>query len=302
MTVYADMVFLLNFCVDFLLLWLTMAIRKQKTAYWRLAVAAVLGACYAVMMLAPVASWVFAWGVKLLWSCLMVFVAFGYRSRPAFLRNWGVFYFTSFVVGGGMFAAHYFLLDHQEALNGLLVTQSGGMGTPVTWTFVVLAFPLVWFYSRLTFKSLAERQDIHHFLVHVEIQIGKRGLRTVGFIDTGNQLRDPFTRTPVMIAEHRLIAPLLPPPVKKAVKERDVTAGLSRLPPEWGTRMKLIPYRSVRRGTDFLLALKPDKVQVVREGRTFSVNDVLIGLDSGPLSSDGTYQMIVHPACVEEAV
>lgn len=300
MTVYADMVFLLNFCVDLLLLWLTMAIRKQRTAFWRLAVAAFLGAGYAVMMLAPVLPWVFTWGVKLIFSCLMVFVAFGYHSGPAFLRSWGVFYLTSFVVGGGLFAVHYFLLDQQKVLNGVLITQSSGMGTPVTWTFIAIAFPLVWLYSRLTFKSLAERQDIHRFLVHVELVIGEKRASGAGLIDTGNQLRDPLTRMPVMIVETRLVNPILPQVVRQAVQQHDVTQGLSQLSPEWMTRVKLIPYRSVTRGTDFLLALKPDKIKVVQREKTHELENVLIGLDNGRLSSDGTYQMILPLSCVEE--
>lgn len=301
MTVYADMVFLLNFCVDLLLLWLTMAIRKQRTAFWRLAVAAFLGAGYAVMMLAPVLPWVFTWGIKLIFSCMMVLVAFGYHSGPAFLRSWGVFYFTSFVVGGGLFAVHYFLLDQQKILNGVLVTQSSGMGTPVTWTFIVIAFPLVWLYSRLTFKSLAERQDIHRFLAQVELSIGAKSVSGTGLIDTGNQLRDPLTRTPVMIVEARLVMPVLPPSVQRAVQQQDVTQGLSELPPEWITRVKLIPYRSVTRGTDFLLALKPDKIKIVQREKAYEMNDVLVGMDHGRLSSDGTYQMILHTSFVEEA-
>lgn len=299
MTVYADMIFLLNFCVDLLLLWLTMTIRKQRTPFWRLAVAASFGAAYAVMMLIPVLPWIFTWAAKLLLSICMILIAFGFRSRPAFLRNWGVFYLVSFVVGGGMFALHYFLLEQQVIVNGVLVTQSGGMGTPITWTFIVVAFPLVWWYSRLTFRSLAERQVIQQYIVQVDVHIGKNSVSGAGLIDTGNQLRDPLTRAPVMMVEAHLITPILPQKVRSVVSNKDMTTGLVDLPPEWLTRVKLIPYRSVRKGTEFLLAIKPDKVRIKQGEQMREVHNALIGLDNGRLSQDGTYQMIVHPSLIE---
>lgn len=302
MTVYADMIFLLNFCVDLLLLWLTMAVRNQRTAIWRLAAAAFLGACYAVMMLLPVWPWVYTWGMKLVFSFLMVWVAFGYRGRTVFVRNWGVFYFVSFVVGGGMFAAHYVLQEQAHVLNGILITQSNGMRPyPITWMFIAVAFPLVWWYSRVTFRSLAERQTIHRFLVQVEVILGKESVSGTGLIDTGNQLRDPLTRVPVMIVEQRLLMPLLPVEIQQAVDHPDVTEALSQLPLEWVTRVKLIPFRSITRGTDFLLAIKPDKIRVVYERKAHDIHNVLIGMDSGILSADGTYQMIIHPSFIEEA-
>lgn len=299
MTVYADMVFLLNFLVDFLLLKLTGAIRKQQATGWRLAVAALLGALYAAAMLAPVQSWVFTWLAKLILSTLMVLTAFGFRSRHAFLRNWGVFYFVSFVVGGGMFAAHFALLDHQEVVNGVLVTQGTGMGTPISWLFVAIAFPLVWLYSRATFRSLARRQTMHHYLVQVEVSIRDQSVQATGLIDTGNQLYDPLTKAPVVIAEQNLLQPLLPDSVRRAVQQQDVMTGLTDLPPEWLTRVKLIPYRGVTRGTDFLLAIKPDQVTIAAGERTVTVTRILVGIDDGVLSSDGSYQMILHPTFLE---
>lgn len=302
MTVYADMIFLLNFCVDLLLLWLTMAIRKQRTAVWRLLAAAFIGACYAVMMLVPVWPGIYAWGTKLIFSFGMVWVAFGYRGGAVFVRNWGVFCIVSFVVGGGMFAVHYVLQEQTQVLNGILITQSGTLRPyPITWTFVLIAFPLVWWYSRATFRSLAERQAIHRFLVQVEVMFGTKSVGGTGLIDTGNQLRDPLTRTPVMIVEKRLLLPLLPDEIQQAVHRSGATDALSQLPLEWATRVKLIPYRSIARGPDFLLAIKPDKIRIVYERQTYDIHNVLIGMDSGKLSADGTYQMIIHPSFIEEA-
>lgn len=301
MTVYVDVVFLLNFLIDFLLLWLTMLVRKQRSPYWRIGVGALIGAFYTVALFVPGWHWLFPWLTKLLISALMVFVAFGYRSYLSFLRNWGMFYFISFVIGGGMFAAHYILLERETVVNGAVLTEGSGMGSPITWTFVVFGFPLMWWYSRLTFRSLNERQMVQRYLVTVELTVNGRTVRGTGLIDTGNQLRDPLTRTPVIVAEVKFVAPLLPDSFRDLLKDKDFTHGIARLPVEWMKRVKLIPFRGVSRDGDLMVAFKPDKVRIVSDEKMIEGLSVFVGLDGGCLSSDGTYQVIVHPSCLEEA-
>jgi stage II sporulation protein GA (sporulation sigma-E factor processing peptidase) len=64
----------------------------------------------------------------------------------------------------------------------------------------------------------------------------------------------------------------------------------------WGNRLRLVPYRAVNGNTRLMLAVKPDAVLLSREGHPLlQVNRVLIGLDGGTLSSEGTYRAIVHP-------
>src|SRR5690606_29600602 len=107
MVVYADMVFLLNLCIDYLLLWLTAVIRRQKVSPWRILLAALLGAGYAVFYLWPHFSIFYSLTAKIFFACMMIWIAFGFVSPIAYLRNIGVFTLSSFVIGGGMFALHY---------------------------------------------------------------------------------------------------------------------------------------------------------------------------------------------------
>ncbi|WP_158593978.1 sigma-E processing peptidase SpoIIGA [Cohnella faecalis] len=63
-----------------------------------------------------------------------------------------------------------------------------------------------------------------------------------------------------------------------------------------GHRLRLVPYRAVNGNTRMMLAIKPDMIELAREGEPPSrVTRVLIGLDGGTLSSDGTYRAILHP-------
>ena len=210
MVIYADMVFLFNLCVDRLILWMNSTIRRRPTKM--VADSAGVRPRGGIFGPAPVAvfSVAFVLPLKVLVSAIMVWTAFGFSSPVAFLRSIVVFYLVSFVMGGAMFALHYFVTGSGQVEGGVFFTQFTGWGSPVSWLFVLVAFPLVWLYTRHAFRSLQERQAVHQFLVPLSIELGGKSLECTGLIDTGNQLRDPLTRTPVIMVELEAVAPCLP--------------------------------------------------------------------------------------------
>ncbi|SDW05171.1 stage II sporulation protein GA (sporulation sigma-E factor processing peptidase) [Marininema mesophilum] len=301
MVVYADVVFLLNLCIDFLLLWLMTAIRRQHPSLLRILCAAILGAGYAVFQLWQPLTFSYTFYGKLLFSMLMVWVAIGYHSLVAYLRSLGIFYLISFVTGGGMFALHYFLGSGVHAGGGSLFSLSSGWGSPISWVFVLVAFPIVWLYTRFSFRSLADRQVVNDHLAKVRVQWGDVKLELMGLIDTGNQLRDPISRTPVILVEVEEWGRVLPVGLVDAVRKGNWDGLGKEMPGEWMTRVRLVPFRGAASDGDILVALKPDKLEVYQQGEWHEAGKVLVGLDTGRLSSDGTYQAILHPSCVSVA-
>ena len=62
----------------------------------------------------------------------------------------------------------------------------------------------------------------------------------------------------------------------------------------------MIPYRSVSRGMDLLLAIRPDLIRVNANGCEYETTRVLIGLNPVSLSSDGSYRAIIHPSLIND--
>jgi stage II sporulation protein GA (sporulation sigma-E factor processing peptidase) len=63
-------------------------------------------------------------------------------------------------------------------------------------------------------------------------------------------------------------------------------------------KVRLIPFRAAKSKGDLMLAVKPDKIEIWKENEWNNIGKVLIGIDDGNLSSDGTYQAIIHPSCL----
>ncbi|CAH1204609.1 Sporulation sigma-E factor-processing peptidase [Paenibacillus allorhizoplanae] len=306
MVVYADLIFLLNFLVDAALLLVTAKTRKIAFKWWRIALSAALGASYVVMMFLPVPTLLFTFSVKCMFCTGMIMTAFGYGSLQNLLRNMGTFLLINFAVAGGMFGIHYVLASSSDVMKGIVFTQSGvavfqfQIGSILF--VVLLLLPLLWWF-RTVFQSSKQREVMTTYLAEVTIHVGDFSATCKGLIDTGNQLYDPLTRTPVMVMEVSEWGDVLPELWLQRIRSSDVDQIISGLGVEeefiWQDRLRLVPYRGVNRNTQFMLAIKPDKVVIIHNESQLEATKVLIGLDGGKLCSDGSYQAIIHPALIQ---
>lgn len=308
LVVYLDLIFLMNFAIDGCLLLLTAWLRSRKVVIWRLLLSAGVGASYVVMMFMPALSFLFTFLVKFLFSVGMLWIAFGFISLQNYIRNLGAFYIVNFSAAGGILGIHYLLQSSGELWNGIWYTTTGGMGFSLEigtlFTLVVFTIVLLWF--RMVVAGRRRQETLSTYYADVRIVLGETEIACTGLIDTGNQLRDPLSRLPVMVTEMSLWLPYMPQGFDQGTKNNELAADnliLQWTEDEafpWRDRLRLIPYRGVNRGSQFMLALKPDKVTVTLENKSYVTSRVLVGLDGGTLSSEGSYRAIIHPALMEE--
>jgi len=304
--VYLDIILLLNFAIDTLLLWFTAYFRKERVRWWRISLASLFGSTYLAFFFFPAFAPMYQWAVKLLFSVIMLWIAFGRRRLLGFLHNLVIFYFVAFVFGGGVFGLQYFLSTQSEVVNGLVTVHNDGFGVGFTPTLGILlaGFVLVFFLSRQSYGAISQPRRIEAFLAEVRVKLAGETVLCRGLVDTGNQLHEPITRTPVMILESSLLAHILPEALATLIEKSEGAVNQmdgvwEELPPAWQSRLRLVPYRSVSSGMSFLIALKPDEVLIVQDGKRYVSEKVLVGLNPIPLAADGQYQVIVHPAMIE---
>ncbi|MBD2846283.1 sigma-E processing peptidase SpoIIGA [Paenibacillus sp. IB182496] len=306
MVVYADLLFLLNLAIDGAVLLTTAWVRGVRPKAWRLLGAASIGASYVLLLLLPPLSLLSTLAVKIPLSLLMLYTAFGFSSLQYFLANTAAFYGVNFAAAGGVYGMHYMLLSSPELWRGLWFVRTGGSGPllGIGGISLTLTFAAAIGLYRVTVAGRRRREQLLTHVTDVEVLIEGTRRECRGLIDTGNQLYDPLTRTPVMVMEASLFAEQLPASWQQRIKLSQVdqlVAGIGEDPCIWQDRLRLIPYRGVNRGAQFMLALKPDRVRIEHEGKTYETRKVLIGLDGGTLAADGAYRAIVHPSLMAAA-
>ncbi|MCT1397747.1 MULTISPECIES: sigma-E processing peptidase SpoIIGA [unclassified Paenibacillus] len=304
MVVYIDLIFLANLVIDGMLLALTAWMRRVKPRWWRLVLSSVVGALYVVMMFVPQLSFLFTFLIKFGLSLIMLWIAFGFASLQSYLRNLGAFYMVNFAAAGGIIGVHYLVQNSGELFSGIWYTTSGGLSfeLKVGFWFACITFFVVVFGFKAVQTTKRKTENREALLGEVSVWIGSAKISCVGLLDTGNQLSDPLTRTPVMVMEAALWEAHLPQGWSKQLMEGEpdkLIMGLAAEEFEWQDRLRLVPYRGVNRGAAFMLALKPDMVRIELGGFEYSASKVLIGLDGGTLSGDRAYRAIIHPALTE---
>ncbi|WP_078554828.1 sigma-E processing peptidase SpoIIGA [Bacillus alkalicellulosilyticus] len=296
MTIYLDVIWFLNFCIDVLLLYITAIALKRNVKHWRLIVAGLFASSIVLLLFTPLGSLFYKPWMKLLFSLTIVFIAFGFKRLPYFLQNFFMFYFVTFMTGGGLFALHFFWQSDVEVLEGVMISKTTGYGSTFSWLFVLIGFPLVWYFSKQQINQIEVKQVQYDQLTEVEISFGEKLVHVKGLIDSGNQLHDPITRVPVMILEARALQSILSDEMIATLSKVEEIGMMVDHP--FAERMRIVPYRVVGHDQQFLIALKPDYVKIKSNEEEHQIKKVLVGINHSNLSNDGDYQCIVHPKLI----
>ena len=246
MEVYLDLVMVVNFLVDFLLLLGTNRLAGFPADAWRCAGGALVGSVYSGACLLPG----FRFLGNLLWRCvslgLISVMAFGWDAGAA--KRSGVFLLLSMAMGG--------------------LALSIGRGDLFSLTFCAGGCLLL---SILSFGGRVGGREY----VPLKIAYGEHTASLLALKDTGNTLRDPVTGEQVLIISPEAAGRLT------GLTEAQLKNPMEtlRVPPVPGLR--LIPYRSIGNGGGFLLAKRFSDVTIADRKQSALVAFAADGLGKG---------------------
>ncbi|WP_377889335.1 sigma-E processing peptidase SpoIIGA [Alkalihalobacillus sp. R86527] len=299
MAVYLDVIWLLNICFDYMLLMLTSLLLKRHVRKRRLAAGALVASLYVIFLFIPGMEFMVNPLVKLFYSLIIVSMTFGFTRFRSFLQSWLLFYFVTFMIGGGMLGAHYFFKQDVGVYNGAIATQGTGFGDPVSWGFVLVGFPVIWLFSKKRLSEIEAKKIHYDQIATVKITIDDVIVTAAALIDSGNQLRDPLSGAPVMILDMTIHSEQFSDQFLE--KAKNVTDFQSEGEVDrWEHRLRIVPFRAVGQDHQFLCALKPDEVEITTKEETLVVKKVLVGLSFQSLSGEKEYSCILHPKMLAE--
>lgn len=290
-TVYGDVLFLQNAFFDFLILWGVAKFSGCGYQRRRLLVGTLLGGMYGTLSVLP--DWAFLNGLPLLllFPVLLLLSVFGRMERGKFLRLLVYFYLLSFAVSG-LAAAGQNVLRELGIMGELL---------PLFFLPVVFIVCLGKFGVGIWRKLLARDACLKNGCLEFA---GKKVPLCV-FFDTGNQLRDPVSGLPVMVAEYERVADLLPFPLRReyeamADRQEELSAFFQRLAAcygeaPWFRRLTLLSFRSVGRQQGLLLGFRPDSLRVAERRAV-----IVVAFYNGVLDGKKRFQAIISPWAFEE--
>lgn len=296
--VYGDVILLENLVMNYLILWSTARLARYKHSRMKLFIASLLGSVYAVISYFPEYSYFYSVFMKILFSILIVTMAYTPEHIHILLKLTGIFYIVSFIFGGAAFGLFYFV-------NGLELTRNGVSfigDFPVK--ILVVAVIAAYFTVRLSWDYIQHRIKRERIVLRIEMLFDKRQLSLDALVDTGNSLRDPLTNVPVVITEYEKVKELLPDEIQKIFElcgENDLNAIAEIMAvSKWASRFRLIPYKSLGRENGMLIGFKPDMITIFDEERKVQFSNIVIAIYRKKLSRDGEYSALIYPEMLKE--
>ena len=186
MKVYLDLVFFINFMFDTLLLLTVNIILKRNAKLIRIILGGFIGSISIFFLFLNISSFTL-FILKIIISVLMILIAF---KKDNFFKNFLYLYLVSIVLGGFL----YFINDaFSYKHNGIIFINNG---FSINIILILLLTPIILFIYIKQVKSL---KNINSYNYKVSFTYLNKKYTYTAFLDTGNNLYDPYTNNPVII-------------------------------------------------------------------------------------------------------
>ena len=196
MKIYIDLVLLLNFGFDLLLLFATAIVLRRQTNLKKLLLGSIIGSITIFAMFISVSS-IALFLIKILISIVMVLITFGYQNLKYTFKNLFYLYTASIILGGFL----YFLNLEFSYKNDGLVFYFNGLSINVI-VLIILSPIIIYAYIKQGLEL--KNQYANYYNIDIYLKNGNI-IPATAFLDTGNKLEDPYKKRPILLINKKLI-------------------------------------------------------------------------------------------------
>ncbi len=196
MKIYLDLILLLNFFMDLLLLFTVSIILKRNVRIIRLILGALFGASSIFLLFININS-ITLFILKFIISLVMLLISFGYKDIKYMVRNILYLYVSSIILGGFLY---YLNIEFSYKSEGIVFYHNG---LSVNYIVLIVLSPII--------LTLYIRQSLYlkntyskYYKIDIYLKNGNI-LKFNSFLDTGNKLYDPYMKRPILLIDGKNI-------------------------------------------------------------------------------------------------
>ena len=237
---YIDLFFIFNFIIDFIITLSVSIILKRKSSYIRMILSSLLGGVSSLLLFTSLNKIL----IEIISIILMVVISFGYKGIRYVIKNILYMYILSTLLGGIIYLFNI-KVSNNVFLSYLII--------------IIIAIEVMVLYI----KENKKMKNIYNNYYKVDIYFKSNDkLSLIGFVDTGNNLYDPYKKRPIILISNKYYR---------------------------NDNFILVPYHTLS-GNGLLKCIKPDIIFI--EGIGYKGN-VLVGFSDSPNLIDGI-DVILH--------
>lgn len=285
MSIYLDIVFIENVIMNYIILLATVIITKEKLNQIRIIISSIIGGIYAVSYYVTKFSIYITIPAKVILSIVMIYIAINPKSIKKMIKELIIFYLTSFAFGGCAIAVLYTIkpqniINKKGSLIGIYPIKAVLIGGIIGFITIIIAFKLV-----------KNKMSIKDLFCTVKIIDNGTEKKVKAFLDTGNFLKDPITKLPVIIVEKEKLIDILPREILENTNK--IISGEFEIKDKYISKLRVLPFSSLGKQNGMLLGFKVEKAIVILNEEEVIRNDVIIGIYDKKLSINEKYECLI---------
>ena len=284
-TIYLDVVFLINFLAIFSILMLTDIVLKQKTAVWRILAGSVLGAGVLLPFLFFPYYLIGKTGVIVCAGISLGTVKISFkRGNGCFLKQW-VLSTTNMILLGGV-------MNYLKQITGKTTLQLG------IWFALFVGSSLFCFLMVRFFRITGQKENNIYW---IKIKKEKQMATDKVFLDTGNMLWDALYGKPVILLSEEFVRQCLTAEEREMVETYKENGQIDYEKMMSGNTQKTagfheIAYQSVGNSSGKLLCFLIEEIEIQGCNKILRKQPVAIG--PAYLFKGKEYQGLLHVECI----
>lgn len=195
MTIYIDIILLINFIIDLLLLLSVSFLLKRRASITRIIISSSIGSL-STLLLFIIHNNFLLLIYKLLISIIMIIITFKYNNFHYFKDNLIYLYIISIILGGTI----YLINNQISSINNGLIFTSNNL--KINLFLLIIITPIIIYKYLITTKNY---QITYSNYYDIDIYYNDLCIKGTAFLDTGNNLKDPYFKRPIILINKELI-------------------------------------------------------------------------------------------------
>ena len=282
-TIYIDILICVNLFINYFTLRATSKFLYIKSNKIKMILAALLGAIYSLYILLPFKNIFSSMTVKFLMSVTIILVAFGLQNKKNLIKCIVCFYSINFAFSGCILALWFiFRPDGLVVNNGMVYFNISPL---VLIILTVLSYTLINIINKFIGK-----QENTSLYKKIHISIANQKIILNAKIDTGNNLKEPFSNLPVIVVNKGKIDSIIP-------KDIQLLTAQDILNPEkiknTSIKLRVVPFRTIS-SEGILPAFKPDYIIIYDNNNNEIKKEVYIAICKEGIL-DPKYDALINP-------
>lgn len=270
--IYPDVIFVINFLMDLIILMIIKKINKKNCNIWRIISGAFVGGI--ISTVAEVLIWdrpiIKFIVIYIFTSIAMIFIIFKKPKLSELMKGVVQLYAISFCLAGTINFIYY----HRNIRHYIVEIHNHifykGFSLFTLFVLMIIIIPILTLIITIYNNLYINDKNIFD----VELIINGKAVQGRALMDTGNNLYYPIDGRPVIIVEYRLIEDFL---------EDDYLY-----------RVKPIPFKSIGKKDGFIMGIDLERIIIYTNASNIVREKVLVGIYRGSLSSKSEYQILLH--------